>query len=159
MSSPLPKGLTGRIALIVALAALTIGLGATPAFAVTTVNATPDTELSDVEATKVTVTGSGYAASTQYRAGLCSAETYGLMGIPACSAFKTISSDASGNISTSLELEKENVNVHAGIPFPLNVGQPAEFTCQGEEGDVCEVVIATHGGSPSILAGEVVTFQ
>jgi hypothetical protein len=159
MSSPLPKGLSGRFALIGALVALTIAFGATPAFAVTTVSATPSTELSDVEPTELTVTGSGYAASTQYRAGLCSAEPYGLMGIPACSAFETVTSNGSGNISASLFVEKENVNVHAGIPFPFNLGQPPEFICQGEEGDVCEVVIATHGGSPSVLAGQVVTFQ
>jgi hypothetical protein len=82
-----------------------------------------------------------------------------MLGIPACGAFSTVTSDGSGNISTSLSVNKENVNVHAGIPFPFNLGQPSEFTCKGASGDKCEVVIATHGGPPSILAGEVVTFK
>lgn len=159
MTSHSPSGFAARFALLGAVTALMVGFGAVPAFGAT-VNATPDSGLAATEATELKVTGSGYAASTQYRAGLCSAETYGMLGIPACGQFETITSNASGEVSTTLEVEKENVNVHAGIPFPLNLGQPAEFTCEGEAGDdACEVVIATHGGAPSILAGELVSFE
>lgn len=157
MTSHSPKNFVARFALVGLIAALMVGFGAVPAFAAT-VNATPDSELP--ETAEVEVTGTGYAASTQYRLGLCSAEPYGMFGIPACGQFETVVSNGAGNISATLEVEKENTNVHASIMPPFNLGQPPSFTCAGEEGDdTCEVVIATHGGAPSVLAGEVVSFE
>jgi hypothetical protein len=75
MTSHSPSGFAARLSLFGAIAALMVGFGAVPAVAATA-DATPDSGLSATEATAVEVTGSGYAASTQYRAGLCSAETY-----------------------------------------------------------------------------------
>ncbi|HEX7278367.1 MAG TPA: neocarzinostatin apoprotein domain-containing protein [Solirubrobacterales bacterium] len=158
MTSHLFKSFVARFALVGAIAAVMVGFSAAPAFAAT-VNATPDSELSWTEPTTLEVTGTEYAASTQYRVGLCSAEKYGFMGVPACSAFKTVTSNGSGNISTTLDVERENENVHFNIPPPANGGQPETFTCAGEEGDdICRVVVATHGAFPSILAGEIVTW-
>jgi hypothetical protein len=158
MTSQLPRSFAARFALAGAIAALMVGFTAAPALAYTA-NATPDSGLSWEEPTTVEVTGTEYAASTQYRVGLCSAETYGIFGIPACSAFKSVTSNGSGNISTTLEVERENENVHAGIMPPFNAGQPGTFICAGEEGDdICEIVVATHGGAPSILAGEIVSW-
>lgn len=158
MTSQLPRSFAARFALVGAIAALMVGFSAVPALAAT-VNASPNTGLNWEAPTAVEVTGTGYAASTNYRVGLCSAEPYGPYGIPACSQFETVTSNGSGNISTTLEVERENENVHASIMPPFNFLQPAAFTCAGEEGDdICEVVVATHGGAPSILAGQVVTW-
>lgn len=158
MTSQLPKSFAARFALVGAIAAVMVGFAAAPAFAYT-INVTPSTGLNWEAPTTVEVTGTEYAASTQYRVGLCSAEPYGPFGIPACNTFKTVTSNGSGNIATTLEVERENENVHASIMPPFNLLQPAEFVCAGEEGDdVCQVVVASHGGAPAILKGQVVTW-
>lgn len=154
-------GLGRRLAAITATAALVLALGAASAFAAE-ITAEPSEELSATEATTVTVEGSGFEASTEYRIGLCSKETYGTFGIPACGDPVDVTSDGSGKFSAEIKVEKTTENAHLEIPFPFNLGQPKEFTCAGdtEKDDECEIAVTEHEGSVSeILARADVSFK
>lgn len=139
------RGLGKRLAMITATAALALGLGAGSAFAAS-VEVSPNSGLSATETTEVTITGSGYEASNEYEVGLCSAETYGIFGVPACGEPVGVVANGSGEISTSLVVQKTTFNVHSQIPFPWNLGQPETFVCAGnpEEDDECEIWAIDH---------------
>ena len=143
---------------IAALAALALSLSATSAFAAVT--AEPNANLSKTAPTNVAVTGTEFKAGEKYWVGLCSKKTYGTFGIPACGTMIEVTADGSGQFSTSVTVQKTTANVHAGIPFPLNLGQPASFTCAGDPkvNDECQIAVAEHGGTKSILGGKAVTF-
>lgn len=149
-----------RALLIAALATMALGVGAASASAAE-VSATPNTKLSKSKATNVAVSGTGFKAGEKYRVGLCSAEVYGILGIPACGEMVEVTANGSGQISTTVTVEKTTFNVHSEIPFPLNVGQPEEFTCAGNTAinDECEIVAAAHGGTKEVLARKAVTFE
>jgi hypothetical protein len=149
-----------RLALLTATSALLLAAGTATASAAT-VDATPDTELSKTEATTLEVTGTEFAKETLFRVGLCSTKPYGFFGIPACGEMLEVESDANGEISAELEVERTTFNVHSQIEPPANGGQPEFFTCAGNPliHDRCDVVVAEHGGKKAILAGESVTFK
>jgi hypothetical protein len=105
----------------------------------------PNTALSDNDV--VSVTGTGYAAGT-YKLGVCSKETYGSFGIPACDEGVEFTIGSTGVLDEDLTVLVENVNVHATVvPFPINVGQPSSFDCSV---DACEVLLTNHDGSSSV---------
>jgi Neocarzinostatin family len=158
MTSPRFRAPGWRLITITALAALAMSLFASSASAA--VSAEPSTGLSKTAPTSVAVTGTEFKAGEKYRVGLCSKKTYGFMGIPACGTMIEVTANGSGSFSTSVTVEKTTVNVHASIPFPLNVGQPASFTCAGNPAtnDECQIAVAEHGGTKTVLGGKVVTF-
>lgn len=148
------KGL-GRPVAAVAAAIMLMGAGASAASAAS-ITVSPSTGLGT--SATVGVVGSGFAASTEFRLGTCSTRAYGAMGIPACGGFIPVTSNGSGGFTASLPVTQVFTNVHARIPFPINLGQPASITCLGTTGDQCAVSVASHGGTPSILARQNVTF-
>lgn len=155
------RGLGRRLATITAAAMLVLGLGAASAFAAE-VSVEPSAGLSATEASTVTVEGSGFEAATKYRIGLCSKETYGIFGIPACGETVEVTADEAGDFSKGVEVEKTTDNAHHGITPPFGLGQPEAFTCAGdpEEDDECEIAVTAHEGSTStILAREDVSFE
>jgi Neocarzinostatin family len=157
----MPSRLSKRLAILTAATALVMGLGTASAFAA--VSVTPSTGLSATTPTKVTVEGSGLAASKKFKVGLCSTTPYGMLGIPACGATVEVTSDGSGAFTTELTISKTTANVHKNLMPPLNAGQPTNFTCAGtgeEEEDECEVTVTFHNGLFSEVVGtKAVSFE
>lgn len=116
---------------------------------------TPSTNLSDLDV--VSVTGDGYAAGT-YKLGVCSTETYGIFGIPACDEGVEFEIGGDGVLDEDLTVYLENTNVHATVvPWPINIGQPATFDCSV---DVCEILLTAHNGSSSTTVDrQVISFS
>lgn len=160
MTSHLTKRFARRLAGITAMAALTIGVGAATA-AAAEINVTPSSGLSATEASVLSVTGSGFAASQKVSVGLCSAEKYGLLGIPACGEMVEATANGSGQISTSVEVEKTTFNVHYNLPPLIKIGQPETFTCAGEVGvdDDCEIWAVNHNESKEVFDKVSVSFK
>lgn len=157
MSSPRSRAPRRRSIAIAGLVALAMSLSATSAFAAVT--AEPNTGLSKTAPTNVAVAGSEFKPGEKYRVGLCSKKTYGTFGVPACGTMVEVTANGSGSFSTTVTVEKTTANVHAGIPFPLNIGQPGTFTCAGSAAnDECHIAVAEHGGSKAILGGKAVKF-
>jgi hypothetical protein len=93
----------------------------------------------------VTITGTGFPASTIVRVGLCSERTYGAFGVPACSTFTDATTDVNGDFSVSITVTLTNTNIHATVvPPPINAGQPRTFTCANVGGDQCAVWAVEH---------------
>jgi hypothetical protein len=156
----LRAGFKGSRRPIAALAvALVMSLAVAASASAATVTVTPHSGLSASGTTSVTVRGSGFSASTDYRLGECSNRTYGIFGVPACGRITAVRSDGSGAFSTTIDVQKEVVNVHAGIMPPFNGGQPARFTCLGSSGDQCAVWAVSHSGTPTLLASQNITFN
>lgn len=161
MSSPKSRSLGRRLAVLTAATAMAMSLGTASALAAE-IGVSPSSGLSASSPTNVAVTGSGFAASKKFKVGLCSAETYGMMGIPACGSTVEVTSNGSGAFSTGLTVEKTTFNVHSEIMWPLSEGQPEEFTCAGDpaEEDECEITVTFHNGLFSeVVATEAISFE
>ncbi|WP_141006486.1 neocarzinostatin apoprotein domain-containing protein [Nocardioides humi] len=126
VSAPQPKARPLALLLAVVAALGVVGLTAGAAAAATSVSQTTNL----VDGQSVTVTGTGLTPSTPHKIGVCTQETY--LGIPACDEGVPVTTDASGSFSLSVTVHKTNTNIHkTALPFPLNVPQPATFTCKG----------------------------
>jgi hypothetical protein len=150
------KGL-GRPVVAAAVAATMLFAGASAASAAS-VSVAPSDTITGSSAT-LTVSGTGFAASTNYRIGECSKTPYGALGVPACGAFTTVTTDGSGNFSGSLGVTDSVTNVHAGLPAPIGTGQPTTFDCLNTGFDQCSVWVVNHTGSPSLIASKDIWFN
>lgn len=146
---------SARLAIASAAAAAAVLLPQA-AFAAT-VSISPSTNLADNDV--VSVTGTGYVANGSYKVGICSKETYGIFGLPACATGVAVSATGSGTLNVNYTVTATNANAHASIPV-VGLGQPSAFTCAGAGDDDCEIVITDHNGTSStIVARQDISFS
>jgi hypothetical protein len=138
-------GLRPRMAVGAMLSSLLLVLGVAGTAHAAGFSVSPSTGLSDNDV--VSVTGTGYTAGT-YKLGVCSKETYGVFGIPACDEGVEFTIDGTGVLDEDLTVLVENTNVHyTEVPPPFNVGQEPTFDCTV---DACEVLLTRHNGTSSV---------
>lgn len=164
MSTPMFEGLGRRLALLVGVTALTIGFGASTAFAAQ-ISISPTTLDVEELPAEVSVEGTEFTgvAEEDLQAGLCTVRGIGMFKVPACGEFAPVELEGEA-LTASVLLESlvsgEAVFANDHDPLP---GHGATFDCIAEQttGEElgCEIVVVDHSSmTPKILATDPLTF-